>query len=199
MEIHSRVPRSPVPQQDGLATCGRTVVLGLGNPILGDDGIGLAVARELRRLLDRKSIHGVDVLISTRGGFDLIELLMGYGRALIVDCLDLPDPTPGRVHRLGLEHVAGCARLVSMHEIGIGTAFRLAGQLGVPMPADVEILAIEAADTRTIGEALTPAVRAAGDLVAQQVYEDLRQRAPENEPPDSQEFHSRRTLYAPAS
>ncbi len=190
---------APEPPQEEHAARGRTVVLGLGNPLLGDDGIGLAVAGELQRLLDRKPIHGVDVLIGTRGGFDLIELLRGYDRALIVDCLDIPDPTPGRVHRLGLEHVAGCARLVGMHEIGIGTAFRFAAQLGVAMPGEVEILAIEAADTRTIGEALTPAVRAAGELVAQQLHEVLRRRAPANPPPDSQEFQSRRSLYAPSS
>jgi len=49
----------------------RTAVLGMGNPVVSDDRVGLAVAEELRRLLAEAPIEGVAVLESTRGGFEL--------------------------------------------------------------------------------------------------------------------------------
>ncbi len=176
---------------------GRTVVLGLGNPVLSDDGVGLAVAAEVKRLLAEEPISGVDVLASTRAGFELIDLLRGYARAIIVDCLTLPDPVPGRVRRLGLDDVAGSARLINAHEISIETAFRLAERLGIPMPEEVEILAVEAEDTSTIGERLTPAVAAAVAPLARAIYEKLRENAPSVVPPDSDEFRNRCAFYPP--
>jgi len=157
----------------------------------------LAVVSALRRLLEAVPIPGVDVLASTRAGFELIELLQDYRRAILVDCLALPDPQPGRVRRLGLDDVSGSSRLVNVHELSVGVAFQLAERMGIRMPGEVEILAIEAADTCTIFEGLTPAVEAAVDPLSREIYEDLKRRAPATEPPDSEDFRKRRAFYPP--
>jgi hydrogenase maturation protease len=175
----------------------RTVVLGLGNPVLCDDGVGLAVVSALRRLLEAAPIPGVDVLASTRAGFELIDLLQDYRRAILVDCLALPDPQPGRVRRLGLDDVSGSSRLVNAHEISVGVAFQLAERMGIPMPTEVEIFAVEAADTCTISEGLTPAVEAAVAPLCRDIYEDLKRRAPAAETQDTEDFRNRRAFYAP--
>lgn len=180
-----------------VAAGGRSVVLGLGNPVLSDDGVGLAVVAALRRLLRHAPIPGVDVLASTRAGFELIDLLRDYRRAILVDCLALPEPQPGRVRRLGLDDVAGSSRLVNVHELSVGVAFQLAERMGIRMPAEMEILAVEAADTCTIAERLTPAVEAAVDPLARRIYEDLKRRAPAEEPPDTEDFRNRRAFYSP--
>ena len=180
-------------------TSGRTVVLGLGNPVLSDDGVGLAVVAALRRLLRADPIPGVDVLASTRAGFELIDLLRDYGRAVLVDCLTLPEPQPGRVRRLGLDDFAGSSRLVNVHELSVGLAFQLAERMGIRMPTQVEILAVEAADTLTIAESLTPTVQAAVDPLAHEIYEDLKRRAPATEPPDSEDVRARRAFYEPST
>ena len=113
---------------------GRIAVLGMGNPVVSDDRVGLAVAEELRRLLAEAPIEGVAVLESTRGGFELIDLLSGFSDAVIIDCLTLPQPSPGRVRRLSLDHVAGSTRLINAHEISITQAFQLAAKMGIAMP-----------------------------------------------------------------
>ena len=130
------------------APSARTAVLGLGNPVLTDDAVGLRVAERLRALLDADPVPGADVLASTRAGFELIDMLQGYARAIIVDALELPDPRPGRVRSLDLGSFAGSARLNSAHEIDVATAFELARTLGIPMPGSVEIFAVEAKATR---------------------------------------------------
>jgi hydrogenase maturation protease len=180
-----------------MSTSGRTVVLGLGNPVVSDDGVGLAVAAELKRLLAEAPVRGVDVLASTRAGFELIDMLRGYARAILVDCIVLPDPRPGRVCQLTLDDVSGCARLVNAHEMSVGTAFRLAGQMGVPMPTGVEIIAVEAGDTSTIAEALTPAVQATVGPLAREIYDRLKQNEPAADPLDTEEFRNRRAFYSP--
>jgi len=191
------VPDSETPAPALAPTSGRTVVLGLGNPVLCDDGVGLAVVAALKRLLDAAPIPGADVLMSTRAGFELIDLLRDYRRAILVDCLALPDPQPGRVRRLSLHDVSGSTRLVNAHELSVGVAFQLAERMGIRMPTEVEILAVEAADTSTICEELTPAVQAAVGPLCQEIYADLRQRAPATEPPDTDDFCHRRAFYAP--
>jgi hydrogenase maturation protease len=151
----------------------RTAVLGLGNPVVSDDRVGLAVAQEVQRLLAQSPVENVEVLESTRGGFELIDLLSGFSHAVIIDCLAVPDPVPGRIRRLTLDNVAGSARLVNVHEISIGEAFELARRLDTPMPKTVDIYAVEGGDVSTMSEEMTPPVEAAVGPLARQIHESL--------------------------
>ena len=145
-------------------------VLGLGNPVLCDDAVGLHVAAEVERLLREDSIPGVTVLTSTRAGFDMINLLTGFTHALIIDCLELPEPIPGRIRLLDLNSLSGSARLVGVHDISVADAFELAATLGIRMPGTIEIYAVEGGDTQTISEEMTPAVAAVVSPLARMVY-----------------------------
>lgn len=151
-----------------------TAVLGLGNPVLGDDAVGLKVAAAVEVLLEREPIAGVCVMTSTRAGFELIDLLKGYDRAVLVDCLCEPQGRPGSVRRLSLSHFNGSARLVNAHGLNVCEAFSLAAQLGIKMPSEVEILAVEAADAYTLGEELTPEVAASVEPLAREIVLMLR-------------------------
>ena len=139
----------------------RVAVLGLGNPVLGDDGVGLHVAAEVERLLREEPLEGVTVLTSTRGGFALIDLLTGFTHAMIIDSLEIPDPSPGCIRQLDLEHISGSARLVGGHELSVANAFELAASMGVEMPGIVEIYGVEGDDMRTLTEEMSPSVAAA--------------------------------------
>jgi hydrogenase maturation protease len=145
-------------------------VLGLGNPVLTDDAVGLHVAAEVERLLNEKPIDGVAVMTSTRAGFELIGLLAGFSHAMIIDCLEIPDPFPGRIRHLDLSRLSGSARLIGVHDLSIADAFELAATLGVKMPVTVEIYAVEGDDMRTLSEELTPTLAAAVVPLAQRVY-----------------------------
>ena len=150
------------------------VVLGLGNPVLRDDAVGLEVANEVERLLGAHPLPGVRVLRSARAGFELIDLLAGSSHAVIVDCLEALDTVPGTVRRLTLRNFAGSARLVGPHEISIADAFDLARRLNIDMPRKVELLAVEGGDTHTLGEEMTPEVAAAVQPLARAVVRTVR-------------------------
>ena len=151
----------------------RTLVLGLGNPLLTDDAAGLAVAAELERLLAERPVAGVEVATSTRGGFELIDLLAGFDHAVIVDAITTDEPSPGRVHRLAPGQVAGSARLVGSHDLSLAAALELARALGVAIPATVTVIGVEAGDVTTFAESLTPAVAAAAVSLARELHESL--------------------------
>jgi len=156
----------------------RTVIVGLGNPVRGDDAVGLRVAELFEERLREAPLKGVTVATSTRAGLEIVELLAGTDRAVIVDCLATPDSQPGRVRRLSIADCAGSARLVGAHDLTIADAFALARSTGVPMPADVAIYGIEAEDRQTIEERLSPAVEAAAARLAAELYERLAAGVP---------------------
>jgi hydrogenase maturation protease len=158
---------------DDARVSGATIVLGLGNPVRYDDAVGLRVAEAVERLLGAEPLPGVSVATSTRAGLELIDLLAGASRAIIVDCLSVPAPVPGRISRLTLDDVAGSARLVGAHDVTIETAFRFARAAGVPMPDHVDIFAVEAADVDRLEEGLSPAVAAAVPELAREIYKRL--------------------------
>jgi hydrogenase maturation protease len=116
-----------------------TVVVGLGNPLRCDDAVGLRTAEAVARLLDAEPVAGARVVTSTRAGFELMDLLAGASRAIIVDCLELPDPEPGRVHLLSIDEVSGSTRLIGAHDVSVGEALAVARASGVPMPDAVDI------------------------------------------------------------
>ena len=95
-----------------------TVVLGLGNTVLRDDGVGIYTVRALREELGGEA----DIIEAELAGMDLIEMLKGYDRAIIVDAIQLNDENPGTVFRLRPDDMKITQRLASFHDMDIFTA-----------------------------------------------------------------------------
>lgn len=149
----------------------RTLVFGLGNPLLSDDGVGLAVAERVQaRLCD---CVDVDVRYGPVAGFGLVECLSGYDKTVIIDAIQTPGGEAGAVYRLTLESFLPTERLAGDHEIDLPTALELGKRLGLRMPSEVVIIAVEADDIRTFAEACTPKVDAAIEHAAGMVELEL--------------------------
>jgi hydrogenase maturation protease len=159
----------------------KTLILGLGNPILCDDGVGIVVAEELRRTL-----HRDDVVVdqASVGGLGLLDRVEGYERVIIVDAIKTVDGLPGQVRRLAPDQFHGSLRAASSHDITFDTALELGRKLRREIPQEVLILAVEAADVETFGEALTPAVAAVVPKVVELVLKEIS--GPEHTGPDPQ-------------
>ncbi len=151
-----------------------TLVLGMGNPILSDDGVGLVVAQRLRAT---PMPDGVDVGQSEVGGLRLLELVRGYRRVIIVDAIKSDRP-PGEIVRYEGKDFAGGHRYGSAHSIHLGTALELGRRLGYPMPEEVVVFAIEAVDIETFGEELSPPVDDAAHRVLAMIVAELDAGAP---------------------
>ena len=126
------------PERDCSST--DTLVLGLGNPLVGDEGIGVRVIEELRKL---ELPAGVTVIEGGTAGLGLIGLMEGYRRVVIVDAADMGYP-PGQVVKFTLSEarLKTADKPLSPHQIGLGEVLALAEALGAA-PAEVVIIGVQ--------------------------------------------------------
>ena len=136
----------------------KTLVLGLGNPILSDDGIGIHVARALENVFDKEDITVTETSV---GGLSLLDILIGYDRAIIIDAVQTVGGKVGQVYRLEPEVFADTRHAATPHDVNFATAMELGKQVGVALPRQIIIFAIEVKDVTTFNENCTPEVESA--------------------------------------
>jgi hydrogenase maturation protease len=143
----------------------KTLVLGLGNPILTDDGVGIHVVRALASggPTGLPLPLGVQVAEASVGGLRLLDVLNGFDRIVLVDAIQTPGGEPGRILRLNVEDVRWTLHSGSTHDLSLPGALALGRGLEMPLPTDdaIAIIAVEVENVLTFGEACTPAVAAA--------------------------------------
>jgi len=154
-----------------------TLVLGLGNPILGDDGVGWHVADQVRSRLGASGPEpaGVEVDCVALAGLGLMERMIGYDRAILVDAIDTGRHPVGTVQRMALAGLPDpCAgHTASAHDASLQTALALGQRLGVDLPTQVTVVAIEARAVHEFCAELTPAVAGAVSGAADLVLDVL--------------------------
>jgi hydrogenase maturation protease len=154
-----------------------TLVVGLGNPLLGDDGLGWRAAEQIQSQAERAGCP-VEVDCLAVGGLSLMERLIGYQHVILIDAISTGRLPVGSIHRLTLDDLPDLAagHLSSAHDTTLPTAFRVGRALGMPLPDDVAIVAVEAVMTFDFTEELTPPVAAAVPQVVRLVIEMLAGR-----------------------
>lgn len=151
-----------------------TLVLGLGNPILTDDGIGVWVAEAIAaRLPADLPIDCAEVSV---GGLLLMEAMLGYERVILIDALYPARGQPGTIHRMTLEDLRAISpteHSTSPHDTSLLTALALGQRMGLPLPTEITIYAVEVANITDFGDTPTPAVAHAIPQVIDAVLEEL--------------------------
>lgn len=154
----------------------RTLILGLGNPILTDDGVGVRVAQELRALLP--SDVPVDISEVSIGGLTLMETMIGYDQVILIDAYLSQDGIPGTFKKMSLDDlrlVSPTQHSASPHDASLVTALESGKRMGLHLPELITIYAIHVQNVEEFSEIPTPAVSAAIPLVTQAVLEEIRQ------------------------
>lgn len=154
----------------------KTLVLGLGNPIISDDGVGFHVSRAVASRV-AGDLSGADLTCaqSSLGGLRLLDLMGGYGRAVIVDAIQTRDGRPGDVYRLHAGELQWTLHSGSSHDLSLSGALALGRALGMSLPPDeaIVLIAVEAEDVLAFGETCTPAVMAAIPRAVEAVLAEL--------------------------
>jgi hydrogenase maturation protease len=142
-------------------------IIGLGNSILTDDGVGIYAAREVSRRLAAAGLgEDVDIVESEVAGFALMELMAGWDRIILIDSIQFDGLESGLVIRIEPEDLHTSLRLRSVHDIDLPTTLELGRRLGFAMPGEITIFGIQAEDPLTFGESLTGAAeRGLGEAV----------------------------------
>lgn len=143
----------------------------MGNPLLSDDGVGLSVAAELKSRLDQSD---VTIMETSVAGLSLLDLLVGYDRAIIIDAIQTVDGKAGQIYRLDPEAFDTTRHTTSPHDVNLTTALELGKKLGLPLPQEIVIFAIKASDVSTFSEKCTPEVTQAIPTCVETVIQEIR-------------------------
>jgi hydrogenase maturation protease len=151
----------------------RTILIGLGNPILGDDAVGWKVVEQVEQQLQtlRQEEDTFDIVYLSIGGLGLMEHLVGYDRAIIVDAMVAGKELPGTISTQTLEDIfeLNTVHMTSIHDTSLQDAVSLARKMGVSMPKNIIVVGIATDSTYNFSEVLTPQVAAvipqAGEIV----------------------------------
>jgi hydrogenase maturation protease len=138
----------------------RTVVIGVGNATLRDDGVGVCAAREVARLMKGTTVQGASVTLGA-GGLRLMEAMAGYDRAIVLDALTTGALAPGTTVELEIGDLIGSRNLACVHDMSLPVALEWGRAVGMPLPEEIRIFGVEAADVTTFSEDLSPEVAAA--------------------------------------
>ena len=144
----------------------KTLILGLGNPILRDDGVGIQVAKEIGRRLISSSIEVKEASIA---GLDLLELIQGYTKVVLIDSIQVRGKMPGEILPLDLNDLRLTLRLSSPHDVNFATALELGKKLGLNLPQEIRIYAIQVEDISTFDENCSPSIEKAICGIAEKI------------------------------
>ncbi|RMD94026.1 MAG: hydrogenase maturation protease [Calditrichaeota bacterium] len=149
----------------------KTLILGLGNTLLRDDGIGIYVVRAYKNKFGEKD--GVKILESNLAGLQLLDCIIGYDRVILVDAIITGSKKPGSVHRFVLKNSKDAILGCSPHLTGVPSIMRLGKACGFAMPSVVEIFAVEVQTLYEFGEALTPALKRALPKIVEKLHREI--------------------------
>jgi hydrogenase maturation protease len=144
----------------------KTLVVGLGNPILGDDGVGWKVAEEVQKRLAALPFPGrnrggsrLDVEFLSLGGLSLMEHLIDYERAILIDAMT-SEQEIGSVIVSKLNELPDFSafHIVSPHDTSLQNALKLGKAMGANLPEDVTVIGISTRPIYDFGEELSPAI-----------------------------------------
>ena len=137
----------------------KTIILGVGNPILCDDGVGIHVAKKLKQHITDPNVI-IDEAFA--GGMNLLDLLLGYDKAIIIDAVKTKNAEHGEVRRFSLDDMSS-VHSCNPHDVSLVEALRLAEKLGEKrVPHKITVIGVLLKETPCeFGENLSSEIAAA--------------------------------------
>ncbi|MDI6773960.1 MAG: hydrogenase maturation protease [Verrucomicrobiota bacterium] len=157
-----------------------TVVIGLGNLLMGDEGVGIRIIRKLAE--QEEQSPDTEFVEAGAAGMGIVHALAGRKKAVIIDCARMGE-RPGAMLRFAPRDVASrkAQSAYSLHEGDILQAIELSARLG-ECPASVVIFGVEPVDLGP-GDRLSPALNARLDSYVRRVARELAPRSARLTPP----------------
>jgi hydrogenase maturation protease len=158
----------------------KTLIIGLGNPILGDDGVGWVVAEKVREILSgpQSSIpnpQSVEVDCASLGGLSLMERLTDAERVILIDSIFTGQNKVGTVSQFSLGDLPDltAGHSASAHDTSLQNALNVGRSMQIDLPEDgnVIIIAIEAEAVYDFSQELSPAVAGAVPIAVKAVLD----------------------------
>ena len=147
----------------------KTLILGLGNPILSDDGIGLVVAERLKG-----RVGGVDVISTPLTGLHLLDLMVGYDALFLIDAMITTESPPGELKFISPDEVS--LPTLSSHGFNLLEILKLGKKLGLSVPELKWVYGITIGRSPAFGEEPSPELMAKVESMASQIADHTRKQ-----------------------
>ncbi|MBM3404939.1 MAG: hydrogenase maturation protease [Bacteroidetes bacterium] len=144
----------------------RILLLGIGNDILTDDGIGPRLVEELSHLSFNRQITFQS---ATVGGLETIELFAGYETVIIIDAIKTRDGSPGDVYYFTPEDFKETLHLSNLHDVNFLMAMELGKKLGYQLPGDIHIIAVEIVEDEVFSRDFSPAIQGSYPQIKEEI------------------------------
>jgi hydrogenase maturation protease len=149
----------------------KTIIIGLGNPILGDDSVGWRVAEQVRQHIQQSGAPNPELEVDclALGGISLMERMVGYDRAILIDALTTGQKPVGSVFCFSIDDLPDLAadHMTAVHDASLPTALKLGQAMGAHLPLTIDIVGIETISVYDFSEELSaPVAQAVPQAVA---------------------------------
>ena len=125
----------------------KTLILGFGSDALSDDGLPLRLVHELQTAPGNERF---DFNTSPVGGLELLELLRGYNRVILIDTQLTCRRKPGTVSFFTPDNFEETFHLSSQHDLSFHHTLKLAKDLDIPFPSAIHVIAIEISENKKL-------------------------------------------------
>jgi hydrogenase maturation protease len=146
----------------------RSILVGLGNPLMSDDVVGLIVAGEVH-----KRLSGFDLELSSSDGLDVVDRILDHDFAVIIDSMVTGEHRPGTAVRLGFQRSMRTLRASDVHGVGFSQAIELARSCGATVPSRIVVYGIEVVDPHSVGNLVSAVVSQRIDAIVDEIARDL--------------------------
>lgn len=148
----------------------QTLVLGIGNDILMDDGIGSYLVSRLQRA---DALPGVDYKTAFLGGLDLLDLVKDYNSMILIDSIKTKKGVAGSVYSFTPDNFKETQHLSNIHDTSFLTALKLGRHIGITLPEKIDIIAIEVVEDRCFGTSFSPPIKEKTEKIYQIVLQKI--------------------------
>lgn len=149
----------------------KILILGLGNILLGDEGVGVRVAE---RLLSQPLPDNLEVIDGGTAGYELINLFEGREKVIIVDAVKTDDQ-PGSIYKMDLSVIEeDTVRSLSLHQIGLNSVFKMASLMDIN--PEVILVGIVPKDYQTYQIGLSREAERAIPQAIETIFEEINRQ-----------------------
>jgi hydrogenase maturation protease len=152
----------------------KTIILGVGNPILGDDGVGIHIANEVKQRIKDPNIT-IDEALT--GGMNLLDLILGYNKAIILDAVKTNDGEDGVIKRFPLGNFS-TMHSCNPHDVSLKEAIQMAEKLGeTKIPKEIVIIGVSMKNLPCeFGETLSEKIEEAVPKAVEMTLNELKKK-----------------------
>ena len=154
----------------------KTLLVGMGNPILCDDAVGVRLARDFCKGLGH--IHDLDVVPECSvGGLNLLDLFQGYERVIILDSFHTRDGVPGNWYGFTAAALRETIHLTNIHDANFATALELGRSMGMALPSlsNILIFGVEIKENLLFSERMTPELEQSYPQYSSEILAEISQ------------------------